>query len=293
MLLQKSGCSWSNSIASLLLFLSSAQCAHAQTSGGLEQCVMELVENAANEVTIGQIRDTCRADDETPQTDSAASEPNIHESALERRLAVEGATSVMPFILTPHRPNYIIAAHNFDNYSEDIFEQQFNENTHFENQEVKFQLSYKFSITRNLFNDKGALFFAYTNRSFWQVFDDADSRPFRETNHEPEAWLTLNTDWDLFGLKNRLINVGISHQSNGRGGLLSRSWNRIYPTFIFEYDDFYFGIKPWYRLPERKKDDDTPDIKDYLGHYDIQALYKHNKTAYGLLLRNSRHNANR
>lgn len=280
-------------LVALLLLMTLPDCAESQQPGGFEQCVMELVESGSDDVTIAQIREACQPDIEASESDLAAPGPDVHESALERRLAVEGATSIVPFVLTPHRPNYIIAAHNFDSYAEESFEQQFNEDVFFQDQEVKFQLSYKFSIARNLFNERGALFFAYTNRSFWQLFDDKDSRPFRETNHEPEAWLALNTDWNLFGLKNRLINLGISHQSNGQGGMLSRSWNRLYASFVFEVDDFYFGIKPWYRIPEQKSDDDNADIEDYLGHFEFQGIYKHNENSYGLFFRNNLQNDNR
>lgn len=280
-------------LVSLLLLVTLTDSANSEPSSRYEQCVLELVASGADDVTVAQIRETCLPHMEVSEPVLAEPGTDVHESALERRLAVEGATSIVPFVLTPHRPNYIIAAHNFDSYAEEGFEQQFNEDVNFQDQEVKFQLSYKFSIARNLFNDRGALFFAYTNRSFWQVFDDRDSRPFRETNHEPEAWFALNTDWSLFGLKNRLINFGISHQSNGRGGLLSRSWNRLYASFVFEVNDFYFGIKPWYRIPEQKSDDDNPDIEDYLGHFEFQGVYKHNKNSYGLFFRNNLQKDNR
>jgi phospholipase A1 len=87
------------------------------------------------------------------------------------------------------------------------------------------------------------LYFAYTNRSFWQLYNE-NSAPFRETNHEPEIFLLMPTDWELFGFKNSFINLGFVHQSNGRGGTLSRSWNRIYASFLFEKDDFLLVFKP-------------------------------------------------
>ncbi len=271
-------------------------CAQPETSGAPEafdDCMLELAKSARDDVTLGELRENCKAAAEAVESAATGEPADIHESALERRLAIEGATSIVPFILTPHRPNYLIAAHNFNGFSESVFERQFDQKVNFQNPEVKFQVSYKFALARNLFNDRGAVFAAYTNRSFWQVFDDEDSRPFRETNHEPEAWLALNTDWDFLGLHSSLINVGISHQSNGQGGLLSRSWNRIYASFVFERNNFYFGIKPWYRIPESREDDDNPDIEDYLGHFEFQGIYKHNKQTYGLFFRNNLQSDNR
>ena len=67
--------------------------------------------------------------------------------------------------------------------------------------------------------------------------------------------------------------LGFAHQSNGRTQPLSRSWNRVYANFVFEYEDLYFSVKPWYRIPERDKTDpldargdDNPDIHRYLGY---------------------------
>ena len=82
------------------------------------------------------------------------------------------------------------------------------------------------------------LWAAYTQLSFWQVYNTEFSSPFRETNYEPEILLNYRTDTDLWGLRSRFIQVGLNHQSNGRGRPLSRSWNRFMANFGFERDDF-------------------------------------------------------
>jgi phospholipase A1 len=171
--------------------------------------------------------------------------PAAPESAIDRRLAMEGATEIAPFVMTPHKPNYIIYSYNFKNYEDRGTGQPSGGDDSYKQSEVDFQLSIKFPVWRNIFNTKTHLFAAYTNRSFWQVFDRKDSSPFRETDHEPELWLSHRTKWKLFGLTNRLIQAGIVHQSNGQSGDSSRSWNRVYTNLIFERGHFYFGIKPW------------------------------------------------
>jgi len=269
-------------LAALLLPLGAARAQSPQ----FEQCVLELIRNAASDVTVGEIRATCREAEQTVAPAPAAVEPPAPRSAIDRRLALEGATGVVPFVVTPHKPNYIIYTYNFEDYDEARFEQEFNEDVSFKNSELDFQISFKFPVWRTILNTNAHMFVGYTNRSFWQVFADKDSSPFRETNHEPEAWLSFRTRWSLFGLTGRLFQLGVSHQSNGRGGVLSRSWNRFYASAIFERGNFYFGLKPWYRIQEDRDEDDNPDIEDYMGYFEFQSIYKWRENNFGALFRN-------
>lgn len=66
-----------------------------------------------------------------------------------------------------------------------------------------------------------------------------------------------------------MIRTGFSHQSNGKSGLLSRSWNRVYVDFLFERDNWYFSLKPWWRVPEDNDNDDNPDIDEFLGNFEL------------------------
>ncbi len=266
----------------LLLPLNSAQ----GQSPEFNQCVLELIENAASDVTVGDIPETCRKAEASVAPAPQVAEPQPPKSAIDRRLALEGATGVVPFVVTPHKPNYILYSYNFEDYDEALFEQEFNEDVSFKNSELDFQISFKFPVWRTIFNSNSHMFVGYTNRSFWQVFADKDSSPFRETNHEPEAWLSFRTRWKLFGLTGRIMQLGLSHQSNGRGGVLSRSWNRVYANLIFERDNFYFGLKPWYRIQEDRDEDDNPDIEDYMGYFEFQGIYKWRENNFGLLFRN-------
>lgn len=152
--------------------------------------------------------------------------------------------------------------------------------------EAKFQLSIKIPLLVGLFEDRADIFGAYTNRSFWQVYNTENSSPFRETNHEPELWIQSRHDWKLWGFNNRINTLGFVHQSNGRGGVLSRSWNRVYASFLFERNNLAIGIKPWYRIPESDEDDNNSDITDYLGHGELRAAYKWRKHTFSTMLRN-------
>jgi phospholipase A1 len=127
----------------------------------------------------------------------------------------------------------------------------------------------------------------YTQRSFWQLYDFADSSPFRETDFEPELLLNFRTDYRLLGLRGRFINVGFNHQSNGRSEPLSRSWNRVVANFGFERDSLVFLLNVWYRIPEDEADDDNPNIEDYLGYGQLNAFYLWHGHRFGLLFRNN------
>jgi phospholipase A1 len=119
------------------------------------------------------------------------------------------------------------------------------------------------------------------------VYNSENSSPFRETNHEPEGWLQFNPQWELWGFTNTSNIFGIVHQSNGRGGELSRSWNRIYAGFIVERGNLALSFKPWYRIQENAEDDDNPDITDFLGHGEIRAVYKYKEHVFSVMSRNN------
>ncbi|EOR05952.1 phospholipase A [Acinetobacter tandoii] len=153
--------------------------------------------------------------------------------------------------------------------------------------EAKFQISLKTKAVENLFGDNGDLWVGYTQSSRWQVYNEDESRPFRETNYEPEASLMFRTNYEILGLNARLFGITLNHQSNGRSDPLSRSWNRAILNLGFERDNFALMIRPWYRFDENAKDDNNPDIKDYVGRGDITAFYRKDDHDFSLMLRHS------
>lgn len=175
------------------------------------------------------------------------------------------------FSFSPHRPNYCLAITYNDNPNEDVYPDVGREVPN--NYEANFQISLKVLMFKDLFKGRGKLFFAYTQRSWWQVYNS--SSPFRETNYEPEAFLSVNTDFpNVPLLRNTYCLVGFAHQSNGQGEELSRSWNRLYLEFIVKTDHFMLGLKPWFRIPESDETDDNPDIDEYLGYGKLYGAYK-------------------
>jgi phospholipase A1 len=156
-----------------------------------------------------------------------------------------------------------------------------------ENEEAVFQLSFKFKLWPDVLGKDLDLWIAYTQRSFWQVYNFDDSSPFRETDYEPELLFNFRTDYRILGLRGRFVNVGFNHQSNGRSEPLSRSWNRIVANAGFERGDFSLLLRAWYRIPESDANDDNPEIEDYLGYGEAWAYYFWKGNRFGIMLRDN------
>lgn len=153
--------------------------------------------------------------------------------------------------------------------------------------EVTFQLSFKAKLWQDVFGQALDLWFGYTQRSFWQLYNFDDSSPFRETDYEPEVLLNFRTRFSILGLKARFIQVGINHQSNGQSEPLSRSWNRLVANVGLERGDFSLLLKGWYRIPESVEEDDNPGIDKYVGYGEVWAYYFLKRHRLAVMLRNN------
>ena len=177
--------------------------------------------------------------------------------------------------------NYILPVITTDKVNIDAYSSFGEWSENLEDIEAKFQISLKVPMNQNdLFVKGDGLFFGFTLQSWWQIYSDNISKPFRETNYQPEIFYLAPLDWHPFGGNTGFI-VGLEHQSNGRGQGLSRSWNRAYTHFLFEKDNFALSLKPWLRLSEDEKmfpldpdGDDNPDIEDFMGNFELGMVYK-------------------
>jgi outer membrane phospholipase A len=146
----------------------------------------------------------------------------------------------------------------------------------------KFQISIKYQFF-NTDNPAAAdhpwlkgLHFGYTQTSFWDL--SSDSAPFDDTSYKPELfYLTTNIRKKPNWLQGFYFQSGLQHESNGRGGELSRSTNYFYgkPIFIFYDKTSQFGVqiapKLWAYF---NNDDDTnPDLSDYRGYFDLELKF--------------------
>lgn len=205
----------------------------------------------------------------------------FNPGALSHRIMAEKRTAFDPYVITPHKMNYLLPMSITDNVNQQVYKGVDSWAENLTNTEAKFQLSIKVPLNRKaLFIPEDGLFFGFTLQSWWQVYSDNISKPFRETNYQPELFYLAPLNWHPAN-GNTGFALGIEHQSNGRSQLLSRSWNRLYLNFLYEKDNLALSLRPWWRLEENKKKtpldsdgDDNPDIDQYMGHFELAMAYK-------------------
>ncbi len=211
-------------------------------------------------------------------------------SLLDSRWELAKDSKLGVFQLRGYKPLYLLPAF----WTSDINESPSSPNPRntvieplaLDNTEAKFQLSFKTKFAENLFGDNGDLWGAYTQSSRWQVYNGEESRPFRETNYEPEIMLVFRNNYSLAGWKGRMAGVSFNHQSNGHSDPLSRSWNRVIFSVGLDRENWALVLRPWYRVPDGN-DDDNPDIEDYIGRGDAMLTWSKEGHEITLLGRHS------
>lgn len=279
----------------------------------MNNCLQASIPSAASTMTVAELRQGCQliyaqqlqsVSQNTLQEQQVSAETqanNSGERLLKRRMTLEALNRTNRFMLTPHKINYFFPASYTRTPNESPYRENNNESlSDLKKAEADFQLSIKILLREDIFGDNGHLYMGYTNHSLWQLYSDADSAPFRETNHQPELILSFTNDWEFLGFRNVLNDIALSHQSNGQGGLLSRSWNRVMFNSVFERGNVAFSLNPWYRLPESAQEypgdpdgDDNPDITDYMGKFEFNAAYQRKDDIYSVMLRNALDGDNR
>ena len=145
--------------------------------------------------------------------------------------------------------------------------------------ETRIQVSVRTKVAEGLLTGgdalrRDSLWFGYTQQSYWQLFSPDISRPFRNTDHEPEVTYIYPTDADLpGGWRLRYSGLSLVHQSNGQSLPLSRSWNRAVLMTGMEKGNLRLTGRIWHRLPEDAGDDDNPEIADTVGRAELAAAW--------------------
>lgn len=197
------------------------------------------------------------------------------DNLVKKRLQADVTSQGNPYSFTQHKLNYLLPFSHQSNPNQ-LGEADFSEGN-IDNFEAKFQISIKMPVhLPNKAESTEGLYFGFTALSLWQVYNSEISKPFRETNYEPELFYTFETKLKILGYRFNMAQVGINHQSNGQNQLRSRSWNRLYGSLLFSDETSFYYLKAWYRLPEDEKQDpldpdgdDNPDITDYLGNFEL------------------------
>lgn len=208
-----------------------------------------------------------------------------HADVVDQRIAYETEMKNNPFLIYPYEPTYILPAYYTQKPYYSIYENNTPDNEKLNDIDFKFQFSFKVPVWQHLFNRQSSLFFAYSQLSYWQAYND--SAFFRETNYQPEIFLAnywnklLADDWRL-----KFVNFGLMHQSNGRGGDLERTWNRAYAKLILAHQQWMVTIQPWYVFRDGSTENHNPDITHYLGYGQSLVAYKYHQQTFSLNLQN-------
>ena len=144
------------------------------------------------------------------------------------------------------------------------------EDYHGRRTEMLFQLSLKYRLLH-----RWPVYFGYTQKSFFDIYDSSESKPFRESDYNPELfyrYIHVGAD----GERKLGADAGIEHESNGKGLPDSRSWNRLYLAPFYAEGTRLVYWKLWWRIPEDKSlprddpnRDDNPDIGSYYGYSEL------------------------
>ena len=141
-----------------------------------------------------------------------------------------------------------------------------------ENSNVKFQISVSQRLTRSTLPWNTYLYLFYTQKVFWNVLEK--SFPMTDLNFNPGIGLAK----PLF-VKNRFIGqviFALEHESNGRDGDASRSWNKISLGANIMIDpNLVVHGKAWIPIVDGGN---NRDILDYSGIYQVgMQMYSNNR----------------
>lgn len=155
-----------------------------------------------------------------------------------------------------------------------------------EDPNAKFQFGFRYQIADTESKWLNGLNFAYTQTSLWDL--SSPSAPFFDSSYKPEALYAYEsvlgggpTNWLRLDLQ-----VGAQHESNGKGGVDSRSLNIAYfrPTLVLGHpDQLHLTLQPrvWGYLGDLT---DNPDLDEYRGYFDLRAMLTYKDlqlSAYG------------
>ena len=189
------------------------------------------------------------------------------------------------FPISFYKTTYLLPAYYTASPDYAVYQDNTPNNQDIKKTEVKFQFSLKVPLVTNLFNRGIVVYAAYTQLSYWQAY--ANSAFFRETNYEPELFFELPIHRQFYkSWFFEFLNIGGVHQSNGKGGQMERSWNRIYAEGFFKNGNFVASVKPWWVTPNSitKYND---DITHYLGHGRLLLAYNFHHQIFSAELRNN------
>lgn len=228
---------------------------------------------------------------DAPLPDSANPKPET--GILSKYWELEPSDKRGIFNFVGYQPNYVLPIHYTSriNRAPQSPTQATVLQPDYRREEAKFQLSLRSKLAQDLPLIGGDFWVAFTQQAMWQIYNGADSKPFRNTDYQPEAIYLLPTSKGLqelpLGWRWRYTQFGLAHQSNGQSDPLSRSWNRVYLGAGFDRGDWSLMVKLNQRLNEPLASDNNPDLVAYRGRAEFQLNWAHGLHTASLLYRST------
>ena len=205
----------------------------------------------------------------------------VESNAVEERADKEQIVPSNFFTIGFYKPNYVMPYYYTGSPYNSVYQNQTPQNEKLTRDEIKYQLSLKVPLWKNILGYPSTLYLAYTQLSYWQAYNK--SAFFRETDYEPELFLANEINYDVYQYFTvNFINIGAEHQSNGFGNTLERSWNRAYVEGIASRGNFMVSVKPWFIFQDQSLRDHNPNIGSYLGYMQVILAYKYNANVINL-----------
>ncbi|MFG6464802.1 phospholipase A [Roseateles sp. DXS20W] len=222
---------------------------------------------------------------------SVSHEPEPSRSLMSRYWELEPEDKRGVFNFVGYRANYVLPLHITSriNRAPQSPNQPVVELPNYKREEAKFQLSLRTKLAQDVLLPGADLWAAFTQQATWQIWNGKDSKPFRNSDYEPELlyvvptperWRRLPLDWQW-----RYAQFSLTHQSNGQSDPLSRSWNRVNVAAGFERGDWSVVTRFLRRLKEGADTDNNPDLVGYRGRGEFQINWAHQKHTAQLLYR--------
>ncbi len=146
-----------------------------------------------------------------------------------------------------------------------------------ENSNVKFQISIQQKLTKSTLPFHTYLYLFYTQKCFWNVFQN--SLPMTDLNFNPGIGLARPFFSTTTGRYIGKAFFLIEHESNGRDGDASRSWNRIsFGGNILVDNNIMVYAKFWIPIIDGSN---NRDILKYCGIYQMGFQVMDNKRRLG------------
>lgn len=184
------------------------------------------------------------------------------------------------FVFRSYLPSFFLPVHftsNINSQPQSPGKELSPSNNNYRQLEAKIQMSLRTKLATGVLLPNADIWFTFTQRSMWQLWNTEDSAPFRSTDYQPELIYIIPLSKSLGdlgdGWRIRLLQLGIAHQSNGQSEPFSRSWNKIYGGLALDKGEFGLNWRYHQRISEDQEDDDNPDLIDYIGSHELTATW--------------------